>query len=219
LLVGLCGLGTLAIGLLVSLGSYGQVPSYVTFAALPAVYLLLGRGLTRGRPAWLGVPLAALLVFFSLSQVGRAQYPFRSTLREVAAAAAKGAGPEDLIVIAPDYLSPTFNIYFKGQQPQIAFPWVMGRQEWIDCVGWNDRWERAADAVPATLDAIAAQLGPAGRLWFIAAPGDFPDDTATYGQIRRLKAELDGRYALEKTINGFRGAPEWATIYMYRRQP
>jgi len=210
-----CSLGTLAVGLLVSLATYGQVPSYVAFAALPALYLLLGRGLTRLRPAWIAVPLAALVLAFSLLGIGPAGYPFRSTLREVALAVEAQAGPDDMIVIAPDYLSPTFNMYYQGQQPQIAFPWVMRRQEWIDCVGWNERWERAAEALPATLDAIAAHRKPAGRLWLVAAVEDFPDDTQYYGQIRRLKAELDDRYMLERTLDDFRGAPEWATIYVY----
>jgi len=215
-LAALCGFGTLGVGLLVSLKTYGAVPTYVTLAALPALYLLLGRGLARFKP-WAAPFLTALIVLISLSDMAAAKYEYRSTLREVAAAVGQEAGPDDMIVIAPDYLSPTFNYYFRGQQAQVSFPWVMGRQEWIDCVGWNDRWEHAAEAVPATLDEIEARLGAEGRLWFIAPLDSFTDDDRYYGQIRRLKAELDARYTLEETLDNFRGAPEWATIYVYRR--
>ena len=76
---------------------------------------------------------------------------------------------------------------------------------------------RAAEAVPATLDEIEARLGVGGRLWFVAPLDYYPEDEKYYGQIRRLKAELDARYALEMTMDDFRGAPEWADISVYRR--
>jgi hypothetical protein len=124
-----------------------------------------------------------------------------------------------MIVIAPDYLAPSFNAYFHGAQPQVAFPWVMGRLEWIDCYGWNDRWYRAAEAVPATLAEVEARLGPEGRLFLVAAPTEFPNDTRYFEQVRRLKAELDARYHLTQTIARFRKAAEWADIYVYERVP
>lgn len=211
-------LGVLLVGLLVSLRTYGQVPSYVTMVAFPALCLLLGRGLAGVRPAWLSLPLGALLVFFSLQSLPRMQFMFRSTLREVAMAVEQRAGPADVILIAPDYLATTFNIYYHGGQPQIAFPWTMRRLEEIDCVGWNERWMRAAEAVPATLDAVEEQLGTGGRIWFIAAPDEFPDDEAYYGQVRRLKQMLDERYRLVESIRRYRSGMEWADIYVYRRQ-
>lgn len=211
-------IGVLLVGLLVSLRTYGQVPSYVTMAAFPALCLLLGRGLAGMRPAWLSLPLGVLLVVFSLQGLPRAQFLFRSTLREVAVTVEQRAGPADVILIAPDYLATTFNIYYHGDQPQIAFPWTMGRLEEIDCVGWNERWMRAAEAVPATLDAVEEELRAGGRLWFIAAPDEFPDDEAYYGQVRRLKQMLDSRYLLVENIRRFRGGTEWADIYVYRRR-
>jgi hypothetical protein len=212
-----CSLGVVATGLPVSLATYGAVPSYVISAALPALYLLLGRGMARLRPKWLIVPVATLALLCSLAGIGRAKYAYTSTLREVAAAVQRQAGPADVIVIAPEYLSPTFNAYFHGEQRQIAFPWVMRRQERIDCVGWNDRWKRAAAAVPATLDVIAERLGDTGRVWLVADIESFPADTLYYGQIRRLKTELDSRYAPVATVDRFRGAPEWAAVYVYAR--
>ncbi|MGQ9666639.1 MAG: glycosyltransferase family 39 protein [Anaerolineae bacterium] len=210
--------GVLFLGLLVSLGTYGQVPSYVTMAAFPALCLLFGRGLAGIRPAWLSLPLGVLLVVFSLQALPRAQFMFRSTLREVAAAIEERAGPADVILIAPDYLATTFNMYYHGSQPQIAFPWTMGRLEEIDCVGWNERWRRAAEAVPATLEEVEERLDAGGRLWFITALDEFPDDEAYYGQVRRLKRELDAHYMLMESIKRFRGGMEWADIYVYRRR-
>ncbi len=214
----LSSLGVLVLGLLVSLRTYGQVPSYVTMAAFPALCLLLGRGLAGVRPAWLALPVGVLLMFFSLQGLPRAQFMFRSTLREVAMTVERKAGPADVIVIAPDYLATTFNIYYHGDQPQIAFPWTMGRLEEIDCVGWNERWMRAAEAVPETLIAIEEQLGAGGLVWFIAAPDEFPDDTAYYNQVRRLKQMLDARYLLLESNRRFRSGTEWADIYIYRRR-
>ena len=211
-------IGVLLVGLLVSLRTYGQVPSYVTMVAFPALCLLLGRGLAGVRPAWLAVPLGVLVVLFSLQQLPRQQFTFKSTMREVAQAVEREAGPADMILIAPDYLATTFNIYYHGSQPQIAFPWTMGRLEEIDCLGWNERWLRAAEAVPATLEAVEEKLGAGGRLWFIAAPDEFPDDEAYYGQIRRLKQELDSRYVLVRSIRQFRNGSEWADVYVYRRR-
>lgn len=214
----LSGLGTLAIGLLVSLRTYGQAPSYVAMVAFPALALLLGRGLSRIRPAWLALPLAVGVVFFSARDMDARAFMFTSTLREVAQAVEQQAGPEDVIVIAPDYIATTFNTYYHGDQPQIAFPWTMGRLEEIDCVGWNARWERAAEAVPATIAAVEASLGENGRLWFIAAPDEFPGDEEYYGQIRRLKSELDAHFQLETANTQFRRGAEWADIYVYRRR-
>lgn len=242
-----CAFGTLGLGLLVSLRTYGQVPSYTALSAWPALCLLLGRGLAQlsirledlilawktrfsearapaANPsmkndgyAWITIPVVIIMAFFSMQGLGRARFMFRSTLREVAWRVEQQAGPDDVIVIAPDYLAPTFNMYFRGKQSQIAFPWVMRRLEEIDCVGWNDRWLRAAEAVPATLDEIETRLGQAGRLWLIAALDEFPEEEVYYGQIRRLKGELDARYRLERVIDEFRNATEWADIYVYSR--
>jgi SAM-dependent methyltransferase len=60
-----CSLGALAIGLIVSLQTYGGAPSYVTLVAFPALCLLLGRGLVRVRRPWLALPLAALIAYLS----------------------------------------------------------------------------------------------------------------------------------------------------------
>ncbi len=210
--------GVLFVGLLVSLRTYGQVPSYVTMVAFPALCLLVGRGLAGVRPAWLALPAGILLVFFSLQGLSRAQFLFRSTLREVAMTVEQRSGPADVILIAPDYLATTFNVYYHGGQPQVAFPWTMGRLEEIDCVGWNDRWMRAAEAVPATLEVVEERLGAGGRLWLITALDEFPEDEAYYGQVRRLKQLLDERYLLVESIRRFRSGMEWADIYVYRRR-
>jgi len=210
-----CSLGTLAIGLTVSLQTYGGVPSYVTLVAFPALCLLLGRGLTRLRRPWLVLPLAALVAIVSFSGMDRLQYGFRSTLREIAATVEREAGPNDMIVVAPDYLATTFNTYFQGEQAQIAFPWNMERLEEINCVGWNDRWHRAAEAVPATLDVISSQLESGDRVWLIAALDEYPEEKLYYEQVRRLKAELETRYELLEVRDNFRNGAEWADIFLF----
>ena len=130
----------------------------------------------------------------------------------------KAAGPHDVIVIAPDYLAPTFNWYYKGNLPQVTFPWGIGRLEWPDYYELAERWQRAAEAVPATLDAVEARLGSDGRLWLVAAPTEYPHEETYFGQVRRLKQELDTRYRLERAITHYRYAPEWADIYVYSRR-
>lgn len=209
--------GTLGLGLIVSLQTYGGVPSYVTLSAFPALCLLLGRGLAGLRRARFAIPVAILVVLLSAQGIGIHQHMFRSTLREVAREVEQKAGPNDLIVIAPDFIATTFNTYYQGTQAQIAFPWTMSRLEEINCVGWNDRWLGAAEAVPATLEAIDRQLGPDGRLWVVANPAEYPDDELYYGQIRRLLEDLNATYYLEQSDQSFRNGAEWADIYVYRR--
>jgi mannosyltransferase len=210
-----CSLGALAIGLIVSLQTYGGAPSYVTLVAFPALCLLLGRGLARVRRPWLALPLAALIAYLSFVGIERFQYGFRSSLREIAATVQREAGPNDMIVIAPDYLATTFNTYYRGDQPQIAFPWTMGRLEEIDCTGWSDRWYHAAEATPATLEAIDSQLGEGDRVWLVAALDEYPGDLLYYEQVRQLKAQLDTRYGVDRAWFEFRHAAEWADIYVY----
>jgi len=123
-----------------------------------------------------------------------------------------------MIVIAPDYIATTFNTYYHGPGAQVAFPWTMRRLEEIDCVGWNDRWNRAAEAVPATLSEIERQLGPDGQIWLVASLAEFPDEEAYYGQIRSLKAQLDVRYRLDQSLTGFRNGAETADVFVYSRR-
>ena len=210
-----CSLGALAIGLAVSLQTYGGAPSYVAMVAFPALCLLLGRGLVRLRRPWLVLPLAVLVAWLSIGGISRFQYGFRSTLREIASVVEEEAAPNDMIVVAPDYLATTFNTYYEGKQSQIAFPWTMRRLEEIDCVGWNDRWLRAGDAVPATLDAIDAELEPGDRVWLIAALDEYPDDALYYEQVRRLEAEMAEQYELIEIRDDFRNAAEWADIFLF----
>ena len=125
------------------------------------------------------------------------------------------ADPDDMVVIAPDFLATTFNTYFHGGQAQIAFPWTMDRLEEVNCVGWNDRWYRAAEAVPATLDVINSQLESGDKVWLIAALDEYPDEKQYYEQVRRLKDEMETHYKLLEVRNGFRNAGEWADLFVF----
>jgi hypothetical protein len=139
-----------------------------------------------------------------------------SSLREVARYVEQNAGHSDIILIAPDYLAPTFNYYYQGDQTQIAFPWLFRRVENMDWLNWAGRRSQAAEAVTYTLGYIA-EAGPEGRVWLIAPLLAYPGDPF-FDQIRALKAELDQRYRLVETIERFRGPVETADILIYENR-
>lgn len=202
------------LGSLLLARAHGLTPSYVTMAVLPALCLLLALGITSLQRWWL---IFATTVGLSLLWL-RADFSFYrgpiSLLREVAQYVDLYADDQDVIVVAPDYLAPTFSYYFQGQQTQIAFPWLFRRVETMDWIGWAERRKRAAEAVPATLNYIAQQLGPRGKVWLIAPLEAYPNDPF-FDQIRALKSELDQRYRLLQAITDFRGAVETADILVY----
>lgn len=206
------------LGTFVLASAHGLTPSYVMMAVMPALCLVCALGIHALRP-W---PLAALAILLLGAQwlridVGIYSGPI-SSLREVAQHVAREAGPKDIVVVAPDYLAPTFSYYFHGSQAQIAFPWLFRRVEGMDWVGWADRRARAAAAVPATLDYIASIKAPAARIWLIAPLNAYPGDPF-FDQIRALKAVLDDRYRRLETIEAYRGPVETADIVIYGSNP
>ena len=194
--------------------SRGLTPSYVTMAVYPALCLLLALALVAlKRPALILAALAGLSILWLRTDLAFYRGPV-SAMREVAQRVQAEAGPGDVIVVAPDYLAPSFSYYFQGQQAQMAFPWLFQRVELMDWLGWAERRQRAAEAVPATLDAIASQRGREGRVWLVAPLAAYPGDPF-FEQMRALKAALDERYRHEQVIEDYRGIVETADIVIY----
>lgn len=204
----------LAGGVLLTTATHGLIPSYVTVAVFPSLCLVLARALTRLRVSYALMGLAILGLLFwrnpISSQFGKPQ----STLREVARHIEAQAGPRDVIVIAPDYYATTFNYYFRGSQPQVAFPEPPGRVQEIVWTGWRERWVNAALAVEATLQFIVQSTPPDARVWLVAPLDAYPND-ASFGQIRALKAQLDSRYRFVSNVSRFRDAVERADVLTY----
>jgi len=206
------------LGTFVLASAHGLTPSYVMMAVMPALCLVCALGIRALRP-WPLAALVILLLGFHWLRLDLAIYrgPI-SSLREVAQHVSREAGPSDIVVVAPDYLAPTFSYYFQGPQAQIAFPWLFRRVEGMDWVGWADRRARAAAAVPATLDYIAGIKTPGARIWLIAPLNAYPGDPF-FDQIRALKAALDARYPCLATIEAYRGPVETADIVLYGSAP
>jgi len=194
--------------------SQGLLPSYAAMVVFPVLCLLLALGVIALHH-WLFV-LAVLtgISFLWLRADSRLYQGPISVLREIAQHVGKNAGEQDVIIVAPDYLAPTFSYYFRGPQPQAAFPWLPQRVEMVDWAGWAERRRRAAEAIPAMLDYIARARGPSGKIWLIAPLEAYPKDTF-FDQIRALKTALDAKYRLLEVILDYRGPVETADILVY----
>jgi uncharacterized membrane protein len=195
-----------------------SIPSYVTLVSLPALCFLVARGVNSVRPRLLGL---ALLVALSALWVKTVSWTYRlrhSNFREIAAFATEHIGPDDVIVIAPDYVATTFNYYFQGEQKQAAFPAALERVEDITWLGWSKRWLNAADYVQPTVDYALAELRPGARLWYIATLGGYPNDPS-FSQIRVLKAHFDSLLGDAEVVDSFPRALETAEIYIYSQSP
>jgi hypothetical protein len=128
---------------------------------------------------------------------------------------ASQAGPDDVILIAPDTYAPVFNYYFKGEQPQVAFPQNPGRIERVVWSGWKERWQNAFESVQMTMGYIAANATDDSTIWFLAPMEAYPSDEF-FGQVRNLRSLLDSRYRLVSNDNIDPDAPERVDVLMYR---
>jgi len=205
----------IVLGILITSKTHGLLPSYVAMAIFPPLCFLLAKALSGLRPAYGLMALAIIALLFWYQPLRGVYAKPVSAMREVAEYVEERAAPEDVIVIAPDYLATPFNFYFEGEQPQIAFPEPPGRVEEIIWQGWRARWEEAQMAVSPTLDFVEQHQEGGGRVWFIAPLDAYPDDPY-FGQIRVVKRELDARYQLVEQEDRFRSmAVESADIYVY----
>lgn len=89
----------------------------------------------------------------------------KSNAREIAAAVARHARSDDLLVIVPDWLASSFNYYYRLDNQQIDFPHE-GRE---GAVPFDEYWVRMAD--PGAMASIRRQLVQARaqerRVWLL----------------------------------------------------
>jgi uncharacterized membrane protein len=207
--------GPILLAALLTPRSIGVIPSYVTLVAFPAMCFLVARGVDAVRPRALGVLLLLALTVVWVRTVSVTYVRRTSNLREVATYVAEHVAPQDVIVIAPDYLASTFNYYYHGRQFQAAFPSTLGRVEDITWVGWVEDWTHADQAIEPTLQYVT-QSAPAGaHVWLIAPLAGYPNDPY-FSQIRALKDRLDQAYGAPQVVDSFPPAVEYAEVYIYQ---
>ena len=209
-------LGPIVLAALLTPRGIESIPTYVTLVSLPGFCFIIARGVNAVRPRVLG---ALLLIALSVLWVRTVSWTYNlrhSNFREIAAYTTERIQPQDVIVIAPDYVATTFNYYFQGEQKQAAFPAALERVEDITWLGWSQRWLNAADYIQPTTDYVNTHLKPGARLWYIATLGGYPDDPS-FSQIRVLKTRFDALYGQPEMVNSFPRAIETAEIYIYTR--
>jgi hypothetical protein len=98
----------------------------------------------------------------------------RSNAREMAAAVAAQVRPSDLVVIVPESLASSFNLYFHPDNAQIDYPHE-GRVEAMQFDHFLERW-----ADPAAMRRVLPRLDQAHRqgrrVWLIMERHSFRDD-------------------------------------------
>jgi hypothetical protein len=138
---------------------------------------------------------------------------FKSNAREMAAAVAARAGPRDLVVLTPVTLAPSFNYYFRLNNPQIDFP-SLRREQMVE---FNERYDEltSQDALANARARIDSAKAQGRRVWFVMTAKDMkdrfvrpllPSDTARHylrplavkesNQLRQYLISLYGRPAL-----------------------
>jgi hypothetical protein len=134
----------------------------------------------------------------------------KSNARELAAAVAAAARPDDLIVIAPGLLASSFNYYYDSDNAQIDYPYS-GRRR---AVPWEDLWDQVTD--PNALKRARAQLAQVHaegrRVWMITLQ-DYETDNV--GDDEALPHWADSTPAvvcartnqLRRYLQGLYGAP------------
>ncbi len=98
---------------------------------------------------------------------------FKSNAREMATAVAARAGPRDLVVLTPVTLAPSFNFYFRPNNPQIDFPSLHREQ----AVKFDERFDelRSEEALAKALARIDSAKAQGRRVWFVMAAKDMAD--------------------------------------------
>jgi hypothetical protein len=213
-LILLCFVGPIVFAAVITSPAIGMIPSYVTLVAFPAMCYLIARGVHALRPRALSLLLLALLAFVWVQTVSVTYVRRTSNLREIASYVSARVQAEDAIVVAPDYMASSFNYYFEGPQPQVAFPSTFGRVEDIIWVGWAESWQEADQAIDPTLQYLDRTLQGHGRVWLIAPLDAYPDDPY-FSQVRELKAALDDVYGSPQVVDSFPAAVEYAAVYIY----
>jgi len=142
----------------------------------PLVLFAFARFLAWAREsgAWREAYLAGagLLALYAVTWL-RDPDSLKSNARETAVAMAGHVEPGDLVILSPESLAPSFNFYFRPQNPQIDFP-SMRREE---VVRFDDRFGRtiSEEALTEALQRIDAARARGQRVWFVMEAGDMED--------------------------------------------
>jgi 4-amino-4-deoxy-L-arabinose transferase-like glycosyltransferase len=154
---------------------------------VPCLLLVMARGLAALSPASnerVSLPttaatgvLVTVLLLLGLLRYGE----IKSNAREVAAQVAARVGPDDLVVIAPEWIASGFNRYFKAGNPQINFP----AGERLGAVRFDNQRARMAD--PDAFRRARARLAEARRegrtVWLVMDTNDLVDRVPAADEI------------------------------------
>jgi len=140
-----------------------------------------------GRPV-LTTALVLALVLSDVQFIAIRSRFIRSNAREMAAAVEAQVRPSDLVVIAPESLASSFNLYFRPDNPQIDYPHE-GRVGVMQFDNWQQRWDD-----PEAMKRVKTRLEQAHRqgrrVWFLMERCCISDDvpgsevtTASYKDV------------------------------------
>jgi 4-amino-4-deoxy-L-arabinose transferase-like glycosyltransferase len=193
--------------------------SHTAATLVPFVALLLGHGIvTLARdvhPAAAAVAAGAALGL-AAANATRFLTPVKSNAADVAEAVAAKARPDDVVIVAPEWLASSFNFYYKGGQQQIVYPHFRR----IEMSEWDNRHARTADtaALDAARDTIGSLHAQGRRVWLIEemtwAGREVPDvrelPEATYGRYEA--ADLIRAAQLRRHLVAVYGPPDTAAV-------
>ena len=175
-------------------------------ALVPFTALLIGAGLVVLARDW-HPALAAVAAGVALGLTGANATRYatwtKSNAAAVAQAVAAQSRPDDVVIIAPEWIASSFNYYFSRPNREIVYP-TFGRTVTPE---WNDPFARTADlaTLAAVKDTIAALHARGARVWMIEERGwaarDVPDVLdlagprfAKYGGADLIRAAQVRRY-------------------------
>jgi len=144
---------TLALPMLISIWKPIFLPYRYSIAAWPAFVLIVGLGLAKiKRPAVLAAALAIILAVSSVSLYWYHRVWVKAYDRDIAAFIDSKAGPNDVIVSAPNTLETPIKYYLRAP---------------LKSVGFNGRGDTGSE----TLTRIMAQLtDPGAKVFFVNIP-------------------------------------------------
>jgi hypothetical protein len=162
-------------------GMYPFVWHYVPFIALFAVALECG--IQNARYAnWIGagkIALAVILAAVCLPGLWETAHLRRSNMDNIAAVLESDARPEDVILVNPFWLRPSFKKYYQGP--------VFWRIVPVDPSDTNTAWYgygasiktimTKPDSIRATLELVQATLSKGGRVWIVGGIELLPANT------------------------------------------
>lgn len=209
-------------------------------ALMPLLLLVFGGWLDTvlgGRSTSLATyAAAALLGFWSVTstfEIYQLVRRPRSNAREIAGIVKSHIRPDDLLVMAPEWYSASFNHYFPQSIEQIDFPHA-GRSSMID---FADVWASRRDSSAlmrfhSRMDSVR-RMGR--RVWFVVEPKYFravtADDIATAEKyhvpgplsirsVHAVRASLEQRYGSpEKLFEASRPKPVYDDLRAYLYSP